>query len=69
MVAEMPVLPLLIAVKTGMFPVPLAGKPIDGSLFVHLNTVPDGVPEKFIAVVLSLLHKDRSAGFNIFGDS
>ena len=36
--------PLLTPANDDMFPVPLAAKPIDGVLFVQLNTVPDTPP-------------------------
>lgn len=35
-VAVMGALPVLIAVNDGIFPLPLAAKPIDGALFVQL---------------------------------
>ena len=53
MVAVMGVEPELVAVKTGIFPLPLAASPITVLLFVQLYMVP--VPEKFIAVVDELL--------------
>lgn len=36
-VATIGVVPLLTAVKSGILPVPLAGIPIDGLLFVHVK--------------------------------
>ena len=47
---------LFTAVKEGIFPVPLAAKPIEGVSLVQLNTVPATEPEKVIAVVAELLH-------------
>lgn len=37
-------------------PLPLAARPMDGVLFVQLNTVPGTVPVKLIAVVAAPLH-------------
>ena len=34
-VATILVVPMLVAVKEGIFPVPLAARPIEGVLFVH----------------------------------
>ena len=46
---------LFIATKELIFPVPLAANPIDGLLFVQLKVVPETLPVKTIAVVLTLL--------------
>ena len=46
----------LVAVNAAILPVPLAARPIDVVLFVQLNTVPGGVPEKVIVVVEAPLH-------------
>ncbi len=46
--------PVLIALKLAILPLPLAARPIEGSLFVQLNTVPGGVvtePVNVTAVV------------------
>ena len=45
----------LVATKLAMLPLPAAANPIDGALFVQLNTVPATVPTKFTAVVLAPL--------------
>jgi D-ribose pyranose/furanose isomerase RbsD len=47
----------LVAVNDAMFPAPEAARPIDGALFVQLNTVPGTLPLKLTAVVAVLLHK------------
>src|ERR1700759_4683315 len=49
MVATMGVVPGLVAVNAGMFPNPVAGKPMAGLSFVHGKTPP--VPVKLTAVV------------------
>lgn len=36
--------PILLATKAGTFPVPLAGSPMDGILFVQVKVVPPNVP-------------------------
>ena len=55
-VATTGVLPVLIAEKVEMFPVPLVPKPIDDALLLQLNTVPVTPPIKFTPVVLAPLH-------------
>lgn len=40
-----------MAVKEGIFPEPLAPKPMEVLLFVQLNTTPVGVPAKTTAVI------------------
>ena len=55
MVAVTGALPVLTAVKDGMFPVPLAPRPMLGLLFVQLNTVPGTGPLKFTGAVLEPL--------------
>jgi len=47
---------LLIAVKLGILPWPLAARPILVLLFVQLNIVPATVPVKFTAAVAAPLH-------------
>ena len=47
MVAVMGDAPVLVAVKEGILPLPLASRPIDVLLFVHVNVAPEG---------LSLIH-------------
>ena len=56
-----------VAVNDGIFPLPLAAKPIEVLLFVQLNPVPLTAPEKFIALVVALLHKDWLAGCTTLG--
>ena len=47
--ASLGVVPEFVAVKAGIFPLPLAAKPIDESLFVQVLEV--AVPTKTTAVV------------------
>ena len=47
--------PLLVAVKEGMFPVPLAASPMDGVLLTHAKVEPDTGPVIVINVVLAPL--------------
>lgn len=49
-------LPVLMAVNAGIFPTPLAARPMDVLLFVQLKAVPAKEPEKFIAFVAAPLH-------------
>ena len=51
MVAVTATLLLFIAVKEAMSPEPLAGKPMLGSLLVHVKVVPGIEPTKFTAAV------------------
>ena len=53
-VATTGILDVLVAVKEGILPVPLAAKPIEVSLLVQLNVVPDTEPEKLIAATVPL---------------
>ena len=48
MVAVMGVLVALVAVKAGMFPFPLAARPIAALLFVQVNVVPATGPDKVV---------------------
>jgi hypothetical protein len=50
------VVPAFTALKEAMLPLPLAARPIEGSLFVQLNTTPAGVPLKLTGAVLAPLH-------------
>ena len=50
-VAITTVLPVFVAVKDGILPVPDAPRPIVELLFVQANTVPGTEPVKFTAVV------------------
>ena len=52
MVPEIGTVPLLVAVNTGIFPLPEAAKPIEAFVFVHGNTDPAGVAVKLTAVLL-----------------
>jgi hypothetical protein len=56
-VAVTGVLPGLIAVKAGIFPLPLAAKPIEVLLFVQLYVVPLTDPVNVTAFVVAPLHK------------
>jgi hypothetical protein len=54
-VATTGTVPAFVAVKEGIFPVPLAASPMEGSVFVHVNVVPATVLVKFIAAVVAPL--------------
>lgn len=45
------IMPLLTGIKEGISPVPLAGRPMEGLLFVQLKLVPATAPVKLTAVV------------------
>ena len=55
MVAVTGVVPLLVAVNEGIFPLPFAARPIVVLLFVQVYVVPDTKPEKLTADVAVLL--------------
>ena len=55
MVAVMIVLPELVAVNEGIFPVPLAASPMDVVLLLHAKVVPETGPLKVIADVVAPL--------------
>jgi len=55
-VAVTGVVPLLVAKKEAIFPVPLDARPMEVLLFVHANVVPDTPPLKLIFPVAALLH-------------
>ena len=57
MVAIPGLLLVFVVVKDGMFPLPLAAKPIDVLLFVQLYMVPGMEPLNITVVVLVLAHK------------
>lgn len=57
MVAVMVDVPLLVAVKAGMSPVPDAARPMEGVLFVHAYVVPATAPVKTTAVVVDPLQR------------
>jgi hypothetical protein len=59
--------PVLIAVKAGIFPIPLAANPIEGLLFVQLNAVPLTEPVNVMAFVVAPLHKLWFAGCTTLG--
>ena len=61
-VATTGALVVLIAVNEGIFPVPLAARPIDVLLFVQLKTVPLTAPLKLTALLAAPLHKAWLAG-------
>ncbi len=54
-VATTAVVPVFVAVKEAMLPVPLAAKPIEGLLFVQLYEVPLTEPANVMAAVGELL--------------
>ncbi|MBK7556992.1 MAG: hypothetical protein IPI54_01145 [Chitinophagaceae bacterium] len=56
------VLPVLIAVKEGIFPLPFAASPIDGLLFTQLYDVLPIAPVNVMALVAAPLHKIWFAG-------
>ena len=56
MVAVTGAVPVLVAVKAPMLPLPDAPKPMEASLFVHAYVVPVTLPVKFTAVVVAPLH-------------
>lgn len=67
MVATTGAVPVLVAVKDAILPVPLAANPIEGVLFVQLNVVPGTVPVKLTAAVAALLHTVWLAGCATLG--
>jgi len=67
MVAVTVVLPVLMAVNAAMFPVPLAGRPMEVLSFVQLKTVFASEPLKFTAVVLAPLHNVWFGGCSTSG--
>jgi len=56
MVAVMGALVVLVAVNTGIFPVPLAARPIAVLLLVQLKLVLLTAPVKLMALVVAALH-------------
>jgi hypothetical protein len=65
-VAVTGVLPLFVAEKEAIFPVPLPASPIEGVLFVHAYVVPDTPPLKLILPVAAPLHLVRLvSGFSV----
>ncbi len=64
-VAEMAV--LLVAVNAGVFPVPLAARPIDASELVQSNVVPGVVLVKFEATIVAPLQTIISEGTTTTG--
>ena len=66
-VATTGALPVLVAVKDAMFPEPEAARPIDGALFVQLNTVPGTLPVKVTAAVVLPLQSTWLATAATFG--
>ena len=57
MVAIMGEAVVLVAVKAGIFPEPLAARPMAGLLFVHVNVVPETGPDKVVVTAASPLQK------------
>lgn len=57
------VLPVLVAVKAFISPVPLAARPIDVLLFVQLKVVPVTAPVNVIEVVVEPLHNAWFTGW------
>lgn len=53
--------------KLAILPVPDAAKPIDGVLFVQVNTVPATAPVKFTGAVGVLAHTAWLAGWFTVG--
>ena len=67
MVEVIGVVPVLVAVKAGTLPVPLAAKPIAVLLLVQLKVVPATAPVNVVAVVLAPLHTTWLAGWFTVG--
>jgi len=66
-VATMGAFPVLKAVKAAILPIPLAARPMEGVLFIHLKTTPLGVPVKLTAVVRLPLQTTWLAGWLTVG--
>lgn len=62
MVAVTGLLPVFTALNAGILLLPMAGKPIDGLLFVQVNTVPATFPVNTTGLVMALLHRTWLAG-------
>ena len=60
-VAMTGVVPLLVAIKDGRFPVPDAASPIEGSLFVQVNEL-EFDPVNEVTVVVAPLQKVKFGG-------
>lgn len=67
MVAVTGIEPVLVAINGVIFPVPLAPKPIETSLFVQLNVEPPTELAKFTAAVNAPLQSCWFAGCTITG--
>ncbi len=67
MVPTITVVPALVAVNDGVFPFPLAGKPIAGLLLVQVKVAPAGVLIKLEAATVAPLHTDALAGTVVVG--
>ena len=52
-VPEIAVVPVLVAVKLGVLPLPLAARPMAVLLFVHANVAPEGVEAKLLAATVA----------------
>ena len=62
MVAVKGEVPLFVAVKAGMFPVPEVASPMEELLFVQLTEAPAGVVVNVVAAIVSPAHADLFAG-------
>lgn len=67
MIAVTAVAPVLLAVNAGVFPVPLAASPIEGSELVHANVPPEGILTKADAVIMSPLQTTMLTGTVVTG--
>lgn len=67
MVAVTGVLPVLVAVNDGTLPVPLAGRPIEGSELVQSKVPPAGVLVKLAAATVPPLQMLVLAGTVVVG--
>ena len=62
-VATTGAVPVFIALKLAILPVPLAARPMEGSLLVQLNMVPATEPVKITGAVGAPLHTTWLAGW------
>ena len=56
MVAVTGAVPVFTAVKAGIFPLPLAARPMEGAVLVQLYALPATAPVNDIAFVVAPLH-------------
>lgn len=59
---------VLFAVNDGILPLPLVGRPIDGSSFVHTKEVPLSEPVNVIGNVVDPLHNNWLLGCTTVGE-